>query len=176
MKRAMTILTSALALLASGVVDTRAAEHRTVKAMSAWVGQGRIVPTGTDEVYFVGAFRGTIFVENAEGGLHAGRILCPGTLEVNVASGAQRGQGRCVISRNDTDQVFARWSCSGTHGVECRGAFELTGGTGRFSGIRGTSDFRIRTGTAEFAAGRGSEVIETGAGLAEWPSLSYTIP
>jgi hypothetical protein len=176
MKLGAAIMTWGLAVLATGPLDARAAEQRTVKAMSAWVGQGQIVPTGSGSVYFVGAFRGTIFVENAEGGLHAGRILCPGTLEVNVASGAQRGEGRCVISRSDTDQVFARWSCSGTHGVECRGRFELTSGTGRFSGIRGASDFRIRSGLADFTAGQGSEMRETAAGLAEWPALTYTIP
>ena len=176
MKIAATIMTTVLAVLASGAFDARAGEPQTVKAMSAWIGQGQIVPTGSSWFYFVGAFRGVIFVENAEGELHAGRILCPGTLEVNIAAGAQRGEGRCVISHSDTDQVFARWSCSGTHGVECRGLFELTSGTGRFSGIQGKSDFRMRSGIGGLNVGRGGEMDESAAGLAEWPSLTYTIP
>jgi hypothetical protein len=174
MKIATTVMTSLLAIL--GISDARGAEQQTVKAMSAWVGQGQMVPTGSSWVYFVGSFRGVIFVENAEGDLHAGRIVCPGTIEVNITSGAQRGEGRCVISRSSTDQAFARWTCSGTHGVECRGVFELTSGTGRFSGIQGRSDFRVRSGIGEVDVGRGSEVREVATGLAEWSSLTYTIP
>lgn len=176
MKTVATVVIALLALVAGGASEAWAGEQKTVKAMSAWVGHGRIVPTGSNWVYFVGAFRGTIFVENDEGQLHAAPILCPGTLEVHVGSGAQRGEGRCVISRNDTDQIFARWTCSGTHGVECRGPFELTSGTGRFSGIQGKSEFRIRTAASDFSLGRGSEAHETGVGLAEWPALTYTIP
>jgi hypothetical protein len=171
---AMTLMASLVALVV--IPDARAGEQQKVKAMSAWVGQGQMVPTGSSRLYFVGSFRGVIFVENAEGDLHAGRMLCPGTMEVDIASGAQRGEGRCVITRSQTDQVFARWTCSGTHGVECRGVFELTSGTGRFSGIQGRSDFRIRSGIGDVDAGRGPELREAAMGLAEWPSLTYTIP
>jgi hypothetical protein len=176
MKTAAVVM-SMLAMIGSGALEARAAEQRTVKAISAWVGQGDLVPTGSNWIFFVGSFKGTIFVENAEGELHAARILCPGTLEVNVTSGAQRGEGRCVITRNPTDQVFARWNCAGTHGVECRGQFELTGGSGKFSRIQGKSDFKIRTGINELVLGSGAGTTrEIGAGLAEWPALTYTIP
>ena len=176
MRIAAAIITCVLAVLANGTIDARAGEPQTVKAMSAWIGQGQMVPTGSTWFYFSGVFRGVIFVEQAGGDLHAGRILCPGTLEFDIASGAQRGEGRCVISQSDTDKVFARWSCSGTHGIECRGRFELTSGTGRFSGIRGQSEFRLRSGIGDLRVGQGSEMRESGAGLAEWPSFTYTIP
>ena len=176
MKIAATITTWALAALTTGVLPAQAGEPHTVKAVSAWVGSGQMVATGSNWLYVVGRFRGVIFVENAEGDLHAGRIVCPGTLEVNIASGEQRGEGRCVITRNETDQVFARWKCSGTHGIECRGVFELTSGTGRFSGIQGQGEFRVRSGIGEADVVRSTEIREVATGVAEWPSLTYTIP
>ena len=176
MNRVATAVLAMLAALGSSSLDAGAGEARTVKATSAWVGQGQLIPTGSNWLYFVGSFRGTIFVENNEGELHAGKILCPGTVEVNVASGAQRGEGRCVITKNRTDQIFARWSCTGTHGVECKGAFELTSGTGKFSGIQGRGEIRVRTGLGEVSPAEGPELRETGVGLAEWPALTYTIP
>jgi len=78
MKIPTTVMTSLLAVL--GISDARGGEQQTVKAMSAWVGQEQMVPTGSNSLYFVGCFRGVIFVENAEGDLHAGRMLCPGTM------------------------------------------------------------------------------------------------
>ena len=153
-----------------------AAEERTVKASAAWVGQGRFVPTGSTTVFFVGVFSGILFVDNDQGALNTAKILCPGTLEVDVNGGKQHGEGRCVMSPNATDQVFAKWSCSGTHQVECKGPFTLTGGTGRFAGITGQGDFRLRTAIAELSVKPGELVQETAAGLAEWPSLRYRIP
>jgi hypothetical protein len=153
-----------------------AAQEATVKASAAWVGQGRFVPTGTGIAYFVGAFSGVLFVDNDQGPLNTGKILCPGTLEVDINGGKQRGEGRCLITLNPTDQIYAKWSCAGIHQVECKGSFTLTGGTGRFAGITGESEFRVRSVIAELVAHPGELVQETAAGLAEWPSLHYRIP
>lgn len=164
-----------LLLLGLGAGAGWAAEEGTVKATSAWVGEGRFIPIGDGRLYFVGVFSGIIFTENDQGAFNAGKILCPGTLEVDINGGRQRGEGRCVISDKDRNLVFARWSCAGTHNVQCAGRFELTGGTGRFKGITGGGEVRVRTGMAEFAAS-GSGLHETAAGLAEWPALRYRIP
>lgn len=165
------------ATLALVLVPGWAAEERTVKASAAWVGQGRFFSTGAETLYFVGAFSGILFVDNDEGLLNTAKILCPGTLEVEVNGGKQRGEGRCVMTDHGGSHVFARWSCAGTHQVECKGSFTLTGGTGRFSGITGQTEFRVRTAIAELAIGHmGEGIQETAAGIAEWPSFRYRIP
>lgn len=178
MKRVTTaVMTLAILGLAAG--SGWAAEERTVKASAVWMGQGRIIPTGQGTLlFFVGTFSGTLFVDGGEGALNMAKILCPGVLEVDINGGKQQGQGRCLISagRGD-DQVYAQWSCTGTHQVECTGPFVLTGGTGRFAGITGQGDFRVRTAIAELAMGPpGEGGQETAAGLAEWPALKYRIP
>jgi len=53
----------------------------------------------------------------------------------------------------------------------------LTGGTGRFQGITGESDFMVKSAMAELSlTASGNEIREEGAGLAIWPSLQYRIP
>lgn len=167
----------ALAVLLAGSGPGLAAEEGTVRASASWAGQGRFIPTGTGTAYFVGAFSGILFIENDRGALNAAKILCPGTLEVDVNGGKQQGEGRCVLTDGEGNQVYAQWQCSGTHLIECKGPFTLTGGTGRFKGITGQGDFRVRSAIAELALGRlGEGLQETAGGLAEWPSLRYRIP
>lgn len=153
-----------------------AAEEREVKASAAWIAQGRFVPSGEGKVFFVGVFTGIMFVDKAEGWLNAMSLVCPGTLEVEINGGRQHGEGRCLLRVDDTHQVFARWSCAGTHQVECTGPFTLVGGTGRFAGITGQGQLRLRTGFAELKAPPEEMMRETAAGLAEWTSLRYRIP
>jgi hypothetical protein len=92
-------------------------------------------------------------------------------------SGAQTGEGQCVLTNRDQHQVFARWTCTGTHGVGCHGRFMLTGGTGSYRGITGEGEIRIRGVIHELAVQSSIEAVrETGAGIAEWPALRYRIP
>jgi len=153
-----------------------AGQEATVKASATWAGQGRFVPTGTGVMYFIGAFSGVMFVDSDQGPLNRAKILCPGTLEVEINGGKQQGEGRCLISLNETDQVYAKWSCTGVHQVDCKGPFTLTGGSGRFAGITGGGEVRVRSTLGELTARPGELIQETAAGLAEWPALHYRIP
>ena len=92
-------------------------------------------------------------------------------------SGAQTGEGRCVLTNHDQHQIFARWTCAGVHSVGCQGRFTLTGGTGPFQGITGEGEFTIRGAVHELAVQPGQEgVREAGAGIGVWPALRYRIP
>jgi hypothetical protein len=166
-----------LAILLFVAVDVRAAEERTVKATAAWDGQGRFIATGTDYVYFTGALSGTVFVDGG-GMLNGAKLLCLGHLEVVASSGKQEGEGRCQIGDAKGNQLFARWQCSGTHQVSCKGRFTITGGSGQLKGITGEGEMIVRTTLADVALGKPGEgnVQETGAGLIEWPALHYRIP
>jgi len=154
-----------------------AAEEGTVKASAVWMGQGRIIPTGQGTLfYFAGTFSGILFVDDAKGALHMAKILCPGVLEVDVNGGKQDGRGRCLITA-ESGEIYAQWNCAGTHQVDCKGPFVLTGGTGRFAGITGQGDFRVRTAVADVGINpKGEGDRESSAGIAEWPALQYRIP
>jgi hypothetical protein len=176
--KAMRIGVVALALaLAGGAANALAAEEETVRAMAAWQGQGKFFPVGAEEALFVGEFGGIFFVEDRRGALDAARIVCPGTVNMNRISGAQSGEGRCVLTDRNNNQIFAKWACVGMFGTGCSGRFTLVGGTGRFQGIAGEGEISIRSAILEGAnqASDGS-VRETAAGIAVWPALRYRIP
>ena len=169
------LVVGALSVMPAG--SAAAAEEGTVNALASWQGQGRVFKTGDKQALFVGGFVGVFFVENDQGALHAARILCPGSLDIDLETGAQSGEGRCIITARGGDRVFARWTCSGAHFKGCGGRFTLTGGTGKFQGITGESLFVVKSALHELAPGSTSdEVREQAAGLAVWPELRYRIP
>ena len=145
-------------------------------AAAAWQGRGRAFDLGGGEALFLGAFGGTLFVETAQGDLHAARLLCPGTLEAKAGSDTHTSQGRCIITARTGDREFAQWSCTGSVGAGCKGTFRLTGGTGRFQGITGEGDLVLRLALSEFVALSKQESEHEMVGLAAWPALKYRIP
>jgi hypothetical protein len=98
-------------------------------------------------------------------------------IEINLNNGSQSGEGRCLVTAREGDKVYAVWRCAGEHGAGCAGTFTLNGGTGRFKGITGHSDFEVRSELATLAATADAEVVEgTASGVAVWPALTYKIP
>jgi hypothetical protein len=102
---AVLLATAFLGLLAA---HASAAEEGVVNALASWQGQGRLFRTGDQQALFVGAFVGIFFVENNQGVLHAAHILCPGAIDIDLGTGGQTGEGRCVITTRGGDRVFAR--------------------------------------------------------------------
>ena len=154
-----------------------AAEEGTVKATSAWQGQGRFFQVGKDQAFFVGSFEGIMYVETKTGALDTAKIICPGMVDLNLKTGTQSGQGHCVITTATGDQLFAAWNCTGTHAVGCAGRFTLMDGTGRFNGIVGNGELQIRSSLSEYATALGNGSVQaTSRGLATWPALTYRIP
>lgn len=118
-----------------------------------------------------------MFIEDGQGALDAARIVCPGTVELDLKGGKQKGEGRCVIMSSKGDHVYARWSREGVHMVGCRGKFTLTGGTGAAQGITGGGEFTIRSAVSALAGRSGAESVEEVAlGLVVWPAFDYRIP
>lgn len=154
------------------------AEERTVTAYAPWEGRGQLYPTGPERATFVGAFSGTVFVEDEEGGLiSGGNIMCPGTMEIDLSSGQQTGTGHCVISNAEGDRVYADWTCSGAHLMGCDGKFTLTAGTGSFAGVTGEGDMIVRSGLQAIAvSGPGNIVQRSASGLVIWRNLRFSIP
>jgi hypothetical protein len=164
-----------LLLLAS--VLSVPAEEGTVKATSAWQGQGRFFQVKEKQTLFVGAFSGIMFVETKQGALDAAKLVCPGLVEVNLNDGTQSGEGRCIVTARDGARVYARWNCAGEHLAGCKGSFTLLGGTGRFERITGQSEFLIRSDIATYVVDSSVEGVQAAAtGLAVWPALTYKTP
>jgi hypothetical protein len=161
-------------LSASGVGH---AEERTINAYAPWEGRGQIYPTGEDQVTFVGAFSGVMFVERDGNVVNSGNIMCPGMIKIDLRDGSQTGQGQCTLSNDDGERIYAEWICSGTHFVGCDGKFKLIAGTGEYSGVTGEGDFLMRSGLQAIAISSAGNVVERAAtGLAIWRNFHYKMP
>ena len=174
MKLMMTML-AVLAMLTS-FSPTVGAEEGTVKAVATWKGLSFAFPVSKDQVYVVGVFTGVFYVEDGKGALHAASIVCPATAEGDLKTMTKTGQGRCILTDEDGNRVFARFTCEGD--LEgCRGPFKLEGGTGKFDGITGEGEMISRIQVRQVTTVVGFETAEQrGEGVAVWPSLNYKIP
>ena len=117
-------------LLVYGLQVPTFAEQATISATAPWKGEGFAFPIGQNRVYMVAVFSGIMFVEDSQGALHAGSLVCPATVEADLQTLTKSGKGHCVISNTEGDRVYAEFSCTGD--LEgCKGPFTLTGGTGK---------------------------------------------
>jgi hypothetical protein len=179
MKRFKTVVWSVAlvaALSAVALVGVAQAEEGTVKATAAWEGQGYAFPVGEDQMYMVAVYAGVMFVDDGKGSLDAASIVCPGTIDGNLAKGTKTGDGRCIITDRDGDRVFARFTCVGDL-QGCRGPFTIVSGTGKFAGITGEGEMITRIQARQLTMYAGlDDVQQQGAGMAVWPALHYKIP
>ncbi len=171
----ITLITIVLATIT--ITPAVSGQKGTATAASAWVGKGRIFETNEDEAMFVGAFIGVLYVETADKELDSMELVCPGSVDIDLKSGAQKGSGDCILTDNEGDKVYAEWICEGANFLGCSGKFTLTGGGGKFEGITGESDLKARTALQELKVELDSgKVWETSAGLLSLPEITYNIP
>ena len=157
-------------------LDLRAAEQNTVRAVLPWDGAGRVFHIGTDTMLILAAIEGVIYVETASGEFDQAFAQCPITQKLAVSTGQTSGSGYCMITQSPEDTVFAELSCEGEVGG-CEGVFTVTGGTGRFEGISGSSKMIVRSPLQALARemGSGSE-LRVASGIMLLPALTFTIP
>ena len=154
-----------------------AAEERTATAIASWEGIGRVFEVAPGQAFFLGSFAGTMFVQHGDGAFNIAEVVCPGTLDILIETNEQVGSGRCIITALDGDQVFGKWECEGAHLVGCIGSFEIIGGTGRFAGISGKSEFVARSAIARVVVDALKQsASEASKGIAVWRNLTYKIP
>jgi hypothetical protein len=168
-----------LMLLSVGLLGhqgTAFAEQKEIKAMAPWEGDGFAFPIGNDKVYMVAVYSGIMFVENSQGALHAGSLVCPATVEADLKAMTRSGKGHCIITNAEGDRVFAEFSCTGDM-EGCRGPFTITSGTGKFTGITGEGEMISQMQSRQLLIVEGFESArQHGEGIASWPRITYSIP
>lgn len=174
--RTMMVATLAILAAVASVDAVAGAEEATVKAAATWKGRSFAFPVGQDQVYLVGVYSGTLFVNDGKGALHTASIVCPATAEGDLKSMTKTGQGRCVLTDEEGNRVYARFTCKGD--LEgCSGPFSIVGGTGKFAGITGEGEMISRILIRQGTTVTGFQNAEQeGDGVAMWPSLTYRIP
>jgi hypothetical protein len=92
-------------------------------------------------VFFVGAFSGVFFNDVANGFLDKSLVECPGVND--IVNGLSIGNhGYCTVTDKDGDKAFAVWKGKDTSPNVGGGDFQWTGGTGKYSGIKGNNTYR----------------------------------
>jgi hypothetical protein len=174
--KTMVVAVFAVLVSAISVCAVADAEEGTVNAAATWKGRSFAFPVGQDQVYLVGVYSGTFFVNDGKGALHTASIVCPATAEGDLKSMTKTGQGRCILTDEDGNRVYAKFACKGD--LEgCRGPFSIVGGTGKFDGITGEGEMISRILVRQGTTVTGFQNAEQeGDGIATWPSLTYQIP
>lgn len=153
------------------------AEEGTVEAFSSWEARGHVLPTGPQEMTFVGVLSGVLYVTGSDDSMDVGLISCPGSILINTEDGSQAGSGKCVITTPDAERIYAKFTCTGIYMSGCDGDFTLTGGTGDKAGISGGGPIRFRSAFSDLVRTTAGNIVEQSAiGIAIWPELTYKLP
>ena len=165
----------AMAFLLAACASLVQAGEQSVKVIMPWNGDGSIHSIGVDRVMFMGEFEGIMYAETDAGDLDAAFASCPATQYIDIQTKKTSASGYCDIAVSGEDSVFAEWSCEGKLGA-CSGTFTLTGGTGKYKGVTGSSELKIRSVLSTLVAGMTSgSVVHTASGLAILPRLTYKL-
>jgi hypothetical protein len=82
------------------------------------------------------------FNDAGSGPLHNGAVLC--AYELELVNGAGPFGGPCAWSDSAGDKIFTTYTGK-IAAVGASGAHQITGGTGKFSGIQGKGSFQCTT-------------------------------
>jgi len=151
------------------------AEEQAVKIMMPWDAEGTIYTIGVEQQLFMGELEGIMYVEKTGGELDAAYATCPASQHIDLKNKQSRAEGYCTITVSSEDVVFAEWNCQGKVGA-CEGKLTLTGGTGRFTGVTGSSEMVVRSVLNTLVMGMGNgDAIHSATGLAIFPRLTYKL-
>jgi hypothetical protein len=154
---------------------TAQAEEKTLNVIMPWSGEGSIHVIGEETILFSGAFNGIMYAENTSGELDTAFAKCPAQQRINSGSKQASAEGHCNITVSPEDTVYAEWECAGELGA-CKGTFTLTGGTGRFKGVTGSSKLIVRSVMSQLVVGMGDgSIVREASGLAVLPELKITL-
>lgn len=174
MRGFLPVLSLALGIAAAALpLHLEAADNG--RAVLAWDAVGRVFQVGTQTVLFLGSMEGVIYVENTKSEFDQGFAQCPFNQQLDVSTGRTNGTGHCMITES-SDTIFADLTCEGALGG-CEGKFKITGGTGRFKGVSGSSSMTVRSPMHRLATGLGSgSLIRVRSGVMLLRDLKVNMP
>jgi len=153
-------LALAAACLSSSTLAADLPKSGTYAAHYGWTFSGQVQELGKNRTVSAGVVAGVIFNDAGKGFLHKARVDC--TLMNDVNQGRANANGTCVVTDAEGDKAFLEWKCTGAMPA-CPGDERWVGGTGKYTGMSGTSKFQ------------GNFIGATGAGWSDW-SGEYKLP
>src|SRR5215813_9412953 len=150
-----------IAALASVVVLAVTAEAQplskrgTYTSTFAYHGVSKVYEGDKDHFVVAGDNTGVNLTDGGQPFLHQAAVVCPYVVE--VSKGVGTSQGHCIATDRDGDKAFIVFKCrSSQPGARCEGDFQWTGGTGKYTGLRGNNAFHA------------GSIPKTGTGYAVW--------
>ena len=93
-------------------------------------------------LYFLGRSHGVFFNDVADGFLDKTEVTC--AIANDLVDGVSTAiNGHCIITDKDGDKVFTVYEGKGNAPGIIAGSNQLTGGTGKFTGIQGNNTFHV---------------------------------
>lgn len=134
-------LASGLAVSAGFAAAAELPKKGTFAAKFGWNSTGKTFEMGKDRLYWVGEFTGTLFNDRTGGIMDHAAVTCPGTNDIRLDGATSSAQGNCIVTDAEGDKAFATWWSKGPFPGPFQGEFTWTGGTGKYTGIKGVSRF-----------------------------------
>ena len=159
-----------LALLAVASASPALAQDETqsFNGFAVVAANGSIVRAAEKQVMVVATLGGPFFIETDEGPIHAGRVTCAASSRIDQASRKVAASGACTFTASDGAAAWGDWTCEGYELVGCRGAFKLTGGSGRLEGASGESTLLWRPSAHELKKQLDGSVLDNATGILVW--------
>jgi hypothetical protein len=137
--------TVAIVLLLGTHAAAQLAKMGTYKGTFGWDSTGKAFEMDDGRVIFVGEFTGALSNEAGKGFMHGTSWACPGITE-NLNDVSQGGNGYCIVTDTDGDKAFLTWTGKEKNKKAVHsGTFQWTGGTGKYSGLKGDNTYKGRT-------------------------------
>ena len=99
----------------------------------------KALPMGQERLQMTYENMGQIIGDGGNELLHNTSVRCLGAL--HAVKGETNNSGFCVGTRPDGDKVFWTYQSTGKLGAGGKGTSTIVGGTGKLSGIQGSSDY-----------------------------------
>jgi hypothetical protein len=130
-----------LVLAVGATAEAQGPKQGKYRGMVGARGAGAIHELEKGHVFFVGGYSGVFFNDVANGFLDKSSVECPGVND--IVNGLSIGMhGYCIVTDKDGDKAFLVWKGKDTSPNVGGGDFQWTGGTGKYSGIKGNNTYR----------------------------------
>ena len=141
MKKAVLALVLTIALLAAFGPEVKAQipKEGTGTGTCVYSGTFKALPMGQERVQMTYESFGVIIADTSNDLLHNASLHCLGGL--HAVKGEYNNSGFCVATRPDGDQIFWTYKSIGKLGGGAKGSTTTVGGTGKFAGIQGNSEY-----------------------------------
>jgi hypothetical protein len=130
------VFTFAIVLFLGASAEAQLPKKGTYSGKFGWWAVGNLHDIDKNHVFWMGQFSGTFFNDAGSGFMDHISLLCPGVNDI-VNGESMSAHGYCTGTDKDGDKLFYVWQ-----GEKFVGTFQFTGGTGKYTGLKGNNSWR----------------------------------